>query len=281
MLGRANRSQRSLFRLCVTAWASCKGPPARPRPIRPPASPTASRSRNCRSRTAPRRLRSGRSLGVETLACVIGNRWRHDRARLLKLHPAAARAHINVSGSARALPVLVAIRSLQREAIRSIRPWTTGRYDDAHYPSTACAWRASSACPLPLGNGVVRPLRRVRLDAIPRRRRALRPQFERSYLEAHARRFVHQFDPIVISTLPFHGLVRPGRVRRMCDVIAGLASIRSSRPCPSASTPTSCSRSQQHRWPRAGGWRRQPAFVTCPHRPGTTPSWSISSVSGR
>ena len=52
------------------------------------------------------------------------------------LHPGAARAHINVSGSARALPFSIAIRSLQREAIRLDPDWNHGDYDDEHYPES-------------------------------------------------------------------------------------------------------------------------------------------------
>lgn len=37
---------------------------------------------------------------------------------ILLLHPDIARSHINISGSAQALPFSIAIRSLQREAIR-------------------------------------------------------------------------------------------------------------------------------------------------------------------
>src|SRR4249919_65042 len=75
------------------------------------------------------------ALGIEKLACVIGNSMGGMTAlAYLLLHPNAAKAHINISGSARALPFSIAIRSLQREAIRLDPNWNHGNYDDAHYP---------------------------------------------------------------------------------------------------------------------------------------------------
>src|SRR4249919_318471 len=55
------------------------------------------------------------SLGIDKLACVIGNSMGGMTAlAFLKLHPGAARGHINVSGSARALPFSIAIRAAAR-----------------------------------------------------------------------------------------------------------------------------------------------------------------------
>ena len=54
----------------------------------------------------------------------------------LQRHPGLARHHVNISGAARALPFSIAIRSLQREAIRLDPRWNGGHYDDAAYPES-------------------------------------------------------------------------------------------------------------------------------------------------
>lgn len=140
-----------------------------------------------------------RALGIERLACVIGNSMGGMAALAFLLrHPGIARSHVNISGSARALPFSIAIRSLQREAIRLDPAWNNGRYDDAHYPEAGMRMARK------LGVITYRSalewdgrFGRVRLDSD--RRDDEDPfglEFEvESYLEAHARRFVRRFDP--------------------------------------------------------------------------------------
>ncbi|WP_147652400.1 homoserine O-acetyltransferase MetX [Vulcaniibacterium gelatinicum] len=140
-----------------------------------------------------------RGLGIERLACVIGNSMGGMSAlAYLLLHPGAARAHINISGAPRALPFSIAIRSLQREAIRLDPNWNQGRYDDARYPEAGMRMARK------LGVITYRSalewdgrFGRVRLDSD--RRPGDDPfgmEFEvESYLEGHARRFVRRFDP--------------------------------------------------------------------------------------
>jgi homoserine O-acetyltransferase len=140
-----------------------------------------------------------RGLGIGRLACVIGNSMGGMAALAFLLrHPGSARAHVNISGSARALPFSIAIRSLQREAIRLDPAWNHGRYDEAHYPEAGMRMARK------LGVITYRSalewdgrFGRVRLDSD--RRDDEDPfglEFEvESYLEAHARRFVRRFDP--------------------------------------------------------------------------------------
>ena len=139
-----------------------------------------------------------RALGIEQVACVIGNSMGGMIAlAFLLLHPGAARAHINISGSARALPFSIAIRSLQREAIRLDPNWNNGEYDDAHYPVNGMRMARK------LGVVTYRSAMewdgrfgRVRLDSDVREDDPFGLEFEvERYLEGHARRFVHQFDP--------------------------------------------------------------------------------------
>ncbi|GAB1596092.1 homoserine O-acetyltransferase MetX [Lysobacter claricitrinus] len=139
-----------------------------------------------------------RALGVVQLACVIGNSMGGMVALAFLLrHPGMARNHINISGAARALPFSIAIRSLQREAIRLDPSWNNGRYDDASYPESGMRMARK------LGVITYRSalewdgrFGRVRLDSDRQDDDPFGLEFEvESYLEAHARRFVRRFDP--------------------------------------------------------------------------------------
>ncbi len=140
-----------------------------------------------------------RALGIERLACVIGNSMGGMAAlSFLLRNPGLARSHVNISGAAHALPFSIAIRSLQREAIRLDPRWNDGNYDEAHYPESGMRMARK------LGVITYRSalewdgrFGRVRLDSD--RRDDEDPfglEFEvESYLEGHARRFVRSFDP--------------------------------------------------------------------------------------
>lgn len=137
-------------------------------------------------------------LGIDRLACVIGNSMGGMSAlAYLRLHPGAARSHINVSGAAQALPFSIAIRSLQREAIRLDPHWNGGRYSDTRYPENGMriarklgvvTYRSAMEWDGRFG--------RVRLDSECREDDPFGQEFEvERYLEGHARRFVRTFDP--------------------------------------------------------------------------------------
>jgi homoserine O-acetyltransferase len=142
-----------------------------------------------------------KSLGITRLACLIGNSMGGMTAlALLLLHPGIARSHINISGSAQALPFSIAIRSLQREAIRLDPAWNGGDYDEAHYPESGMRMARK------LGVITYRSalewdgrFGRVRLDSEDPGHNDDDPfglEFQvESYLEGHARRFVRHFDP--------------------------------------------------------------------------------------
>ena len=144
-----------------------------------------------------------RGLGIDQLACLIGNSMGGMTALAFLLrHPGLARTHINISGSAQALPFSIAIRSLQREAIRLDPKWNGGDYDDASYPESGMRMARK------LGVITYRSalewdgrFGRVRLDQHSQNPDhpdeepfGLEFQVE-SYLEGHARRFVRRFDP--------------------------------------------------------------------------------------
>ena len=139
-----------------------------------------------------------RHLGVQQLDTVIGNSMGGMSALALLLrHPGIARRHINISGSARSLPFSIAIRSLQREAIRLDPKWNEGRYDDANYPESGMRMARK------LGVVTYRSAMewdgrfgRVKFEAECRDDDPFGPEFEvERYLEGHARRFVRLFDP--------------------------------------------------------------------------------------
>ena len=126
------------FVLCVNSLGSCKGSTG-------PASTNPDTGQTYRLDFPELSVEDGadaaaavvRGLGIERLACVIGNSMGGMTAlALLQRHPGIARSHVNISGAARALPFSIAIRSLQREAIRLDPNWNNGDYDDATYPES-------------------------------------------------------------------------------------------------------------------------------------------------
>jgi len=139
-----------------------------------------------------------RALGIAHLACLIGNSMGGMTALAILLrHPGIAHSHINISGSAQALPFSIAIRSLQREAIRLDPNWNGGRYDESHYPESGMRMARK------LGVITYRSalewdgrFGRVRLDSEHADDDPFGLEFQvESYLEGHARRFVRFFDP--------------------------------------------------------------------------------------
>lgn len=178
-----------------------------------------------------------RALGIGRLACVVGNSMGGMAAlSLLARHPGIARTHLNISGAARALSWTIAIRSLQREAIRLDPNFNNGRYDDDHYPESGMRMARK------LGVITYRSalewhgrFGRVRLDADDMGDEPFGLEFQvESYLEAHARKFVRSFDPncyLYLSRamdwfdLGDHCAERPGAA---CDTHtrAGLEAIR-------------------------------------------------------
>ncbi|MCD0248094.1 homoserine O-acetyltransferase MetX [Xanthomonas melonis] len=187
------------FVICVNSLGSCKGSTG-------PASIDPATGERYRLRfpdlsiedVADAAADVVRALGIEQLACLIGNSMGGMTALALLLrHPGIARSHINISGSAQALPFSIAIRSLQREAIRLDPNWNGGHYDDASYPESGMRMARK------LGVITYRSalewdgrFGRVRLDSEQADDDPFGLEFQvESYLEGHARRFVRFFDP--------------------------------------------------------------------------------------
>jgi homoserine O-acetyltransferase len=138
------------------------------------------------------------SLGIDKLGCLIGcSMGGMSALGYMVLHPGSVRAHISVDTAPQAQPFAIAIRSLQREAIRLDPNWNGGHYDNHRYPDigmsiarklgvityrSAMEWNGRFA--------------RIRLDPEQREDQPFGVEFQvESYLEGHARRFVRTFDP--------------------------------------------------------------------------------------
>ena len=140
-----------------------------------------------------------RGLGIERLACLLGNSMGGMSALgYLVQHPGSVRMHISISTAPQAQPFAIAIRSLQREAIRLDPNWNAGNYDDGHYPEAGMSIaRKLGVITYRSAMEWVGRFARIRLD------HEARPdddpfgvEFQiESYLAGHARRFVRNFDP--------------------------------------------------------------------------------------
>ncbi|MFA6231935.1 MAG: homoserine O-acetyltransferase [Rhodanobacter sp.] len=142
-------------------------------------------------------------LGITRLACLIGcSMGGMSALAYMLLHPGGVRAHISVDTAPQAQPFAIAIRSLQREAIRLDPQFADGNYDihaeaGGTYPDmgmsiarklgvityrSAMEWNGRFA--------------RIRLDPEQREDEPFGREFQvESYLEGHAQRFVRNFDP--------------------------------------------------------------------------------------
>ncbi|MBN8734748.1 MAG: homoserine O-acetyltransferase [Xanthomonadales bacterium] len=139
-----------------------------------------------------------RGLGIERLAALFGcSMGGMSALGGLAHHPGFAHAHVCVCSAPRAQPFAIAIRSLQREAIRLDPAWNEGRYDDARYPEAGMniarklgviTYRSALEWSGRFG--------RIRLDPGDREDDPFGAEFQiESYLNAHARRFTRAFDP--------------------------------------------------------------------------------------
>ena len=140
-----------------------------------------------------------RALRIEKLACLIGNSMGGMSALgYLLQHPGSVRTHISISTAPQAQPFAIAIRSLQREAIRLDPNWNAGNYDDVRYPEAGMSIaRKLGVITYRSAMEWVGRFARIRLDG------ETKPGDDpfgvefavESYLAGHARRFVRNFDP--------------------------------------------------------------------------------------
>ena len=139
-----------------------------------------------------------RGLGIEKLACLIGNSMGGMSALgYLIEHPGSVRSHISISTAPQAQPFAIAIRSLQREAIRLDPNWNQGNYDDVNYPEAGMSIaRKLGVITYRSAMEWVGRFARIRLDHDKQEDDPFGVEFQvESYLAGHAKRFVRSFDP--------------------------------------------------------------------------------------
>lgn len=139
-----------------------------------------------------------RHLGIETLHTVIGCSMGGMSALAFCVrHPGVARGLVSISSATRAEPFSIAVRSLQREMIRSDPKWHDGRYAKDDPPivgqrlarklgmmtyRSAEEWRGRFGRERATAEGAPGDIFKIEFSV-------------ESYLEAHAQKFTGQFDP--------------------------------------------------------------------------------------
>lgn len=137
-------------------------------------------------------------LGIDQLHTVVGaSMGGMSGLALCVRHPEATRAFLSISSAARALPFSIAVRSLQREMIRSDPKWKKGNYDYGDPPFTGqrlarklgmISYRSAEEWNQRFG--------RQRSTAHARIEDQFVIEFSvESYLENHAAKFTGAFDP--------------------------------------------------------------------------------------
>jgi len=136
-------------------------------------------------------------LGLTRLHAVVGSSMGGMTALAHSiLYPDVADGIVCISSAARALPYAIALRSLQREIIRSDPEWKGGLYKSAHGPVKGMRMARK------LGMMTYRSAKefeqRFARERVPEERQSGDPfgiEFEvESYLDAHANKFIGTFD---------------------------------------------------------------------------------------
>ena len=136
-------------------------------------------------------------LGLEKLHAVVGASMGGMSSLAYSiLFPNVAEALVSISGSARAAPFAIALRSLQREIIRSDPSWNDGKYDPDMEP--AGGMRLARKLGMLTYRSAAEFEQRFGRELIPEELQTGTPfglDFEiESYLEAHAGKFIGTFD---------------------------------------------------------------------------------------
>jgi homoserine O-acetyltransferase len=185
------------FVICASSLGSCKGSTG-------PYSPSPQNNEPYRFKfpdltledIANATLLITQSLEIEQLACVIGPSMGGMTAQALILqHPNSTRHMINIASGCYSEPFSTAIRSLQREAVLKDVNFNNGFYSNAEWPVDGMKIARK------IGMLSYRSAQEWR-ERFPRglKQRPSKPfgiEFPvEAYLEHHADKFVHTFDPI-------------------------------------------------------------------------------------
>ncbi len=185
------------FVICVSSLGSCKGStgPCSPEPITKLPYKFTFPDLTLED-IANSSFEVVQSLSIKRLACVIGPSMGGMSALALILqHPNATKHMINIAAGCHSQPFSTAIRSLQREAILNDVNFQDGNYSSEQWPTQGMKQARK------IGMLSYRSAQEWK-ERFPRslRQRPNKPfgiEFPvEGYLEYHAEKFVHQFDPI-------------------------------------------------------------------------------------
>lgn len=138
------------------------------------------------------------SMGIKSLKAVMGCSMGGMTVLAFGVqYPGMARSIVSISGAARALPFAIALRSLQREIIRSDPGWNKGEYPEGQ--GAISGMRLARKLGMITYRSSKEWQQRFGRERIPEERKtgdAFGIDFEvESYMEAHALKFTGQFDP--------------------------------------------------------------------------------------
>ena len=139
-----------------------------------------------------------RALGVERLHAAVGSSMGGMSSIAYGLRfPGEVDYVISISAATRALPLTIALRSLQREIIRSDPNWNRGRYTDESKPLSGMSLaRKLGLVSYRAADEWNEKFDRSRLPPEKRQSGRFGREFEiENYLEYNAQKFIHSFDP--------------------------------------------------------------------------------------
>ena len=137
-----------------------------------------------------------RTIGVTRVRAVVGPSLGGMTALAYSmLFPDEVKALVTISSAARALPFAIAVRSLQREMIRTDPAWMNGEYADGHGPAQGMRLARKLGLITYRSAGEWRDrFGREKVDYRGGDQFGIDFEIE-GYLEAHAQKFIGSFDP--------------------------------------------------------------------------------------
>lgn len=139
-----------------------------------------------------------RALGVQRVHATIGSSMGGMSSIAYGLQfPGAVNYVISISAATGALPLTIALRSLQREIIRSDPNWNQGRYTDDSKPLSGMSLaRKLGLVSYRAADEWNQKFDRSRMPPEKRQPGRFSREFEiENYLEYNAQKFIHSFDP--------------------------------------------------------------------------------------
>ena len=139
-----------------------------------------------------------RELGVEKLHAAIGSSMGGMSSIAYGMqYPGDIDYLISISAATQALPLTIALRSLQREIIRCDPAWNEGRYSDDKRPLSGMSLaRKLGLVSYRAADEWNSKFDRTRIPADKLTGRRFEHEFEiENYLEYNAQKFIHSFDP--------------------------------------------------------------------------------------